>query len=134
MPARRRRLSGSATATLVGLAGFAIGSLATLALDYFVLGVFIPAALLVAVALLAVAGVVATGLRWAPALGAMVAAVLLVGTFQEGVGLQRLLAPENPWLFASTVLMTLSGLVTVTAGLSATYRHVASHHDGERPC
>lgn len=97
------------------------------------LGVFIPAALLVAVTLLAVAGVVATGLRWAPALGATVAAVLLVGTFTEGVGMQRLLAPDNPWLFAATVLMTLGGLVAVTGGLTATYRRVANH-DGKGPC
>lgn len=118
----RRSLSRPATVTLTGLVAFAVGSLSTLVLDYVALGLFVPAALVVAVVLLGAAAAVATGARWAPPVGAAVAAVVLVGTFTFGVGLRRLVAPENIALFASTVLMVVGGAVAVTAGLVAAYR------------
>lgn len=124
--------SRAATVTLVGLLGFAIGSLATLVLDYVLLGVVILPALVVAVVLLGAAGLVANGRRWAPAVGAVVAGALLVGTFTEGVGYQRLTAPENVWLFAPTVLMVLGAVAAVLAGAAASWR-AATDRRAARP-
>lgn len=120
----RRSLSRPATVTVTGLVTFAVGSLSTLVVDYVALGLFVPAALVVGVVLLGAATVVATGARWAPPVGAAVAAVVLVGTFTFGVGLRRLVAPENVALFASTVLMVVGGAIAVTAGLVASYRQL----------
>lgn len=122
--ASRRPLPRPATATLIGLLAVASGSLATLVLDYVVLGLFVPAALVIGVVLLAAAAAVGAGLRWAPTVGAIVAAAVLVGTFAFGVGLRRLVAPENGWLFASTVLMVAGGALATVAGVVATARQL----------
>lgn len=120
----RRSLTRPAIVTFTGLVTFALGSLLTLVLDYLAFGLFVPAALVIGVLLLGAAAVVATGARWAPPVGAAVAAVVLMGTFTFGVGLRRLAAPENVALFASTVLMVGGGAVAVTAGFVASYRQL----------
>lgn len=117
--------------TVIGLAAAGVGSLWTLALDYFVLGVFIPPALVVGLVLLAAAGAVASGVRWIPAVGAIVAAGILFGTFQEGVGLQRLTAPESVGLFLANLLTIAGGVLAVVAGVTATVGQTGARRSPE---
>jgi hypothetical protein len=82
----------------------------------------------IVVALLVVASVlVATGWRWAPALGALLAGGILIGNPFLFFNLSQ---PITSGFFLAALVQTISGLVVVITGIAATVQNYRQPHRG----
>ncbi|MDQ5852634.1 MAG: cupredoxin domain-containing protein [Chloroflexota bacterium] len=75
---------------------------------------------------LAVAGIVATRYRWAPALGALLGGLLLVDGFVI-LG-ERLASPDNAIAYAMVATILATALVALVAGLGATLQNYRARY------
>lgn len=123
----RARLSALARVTigshLVALLGFAF-------IQIVLVRRLEPGLMVFAAVELVAAGVIATGCRWAPALGALVHALLLGAEPQ--VLIHDLSHPENLGLFAVLLAMVIAALAGLAAGVLATFQNYRLPV-GERP-
>ena len=127
----RAPLSGLGKLTLAGLVAMAIGIVWTMWVSgVFTLllnGVFIVPAFVSLALALGLAYLVATGIRWMPAVAAVVAAAMLVGALQGPPVTTRLANPADIWPFAATVVHLLSSALVVVAGVgTAVQRYLSS--------
>jgi hypothetical protein len=106
------------------------------ALAYFLLllaiGTFILPLLIVALALLVVAGIVATGIRWTPLLGAIAGlGTMIGGVFSQQYFVYHLTHPaEGGGPFITALLICMFAVVSICTGISATvqnYNDTARH-------
>ncbi len=122
-PTVRRRAPLSALtkltiAALIGFAAFIVYS------QVFLFGRFDLAQTVFVLVLLAVAGVIALGWRWAPLLGAMLGALIISG--DPALIIHDLTHPEAFHLFVTVLLAVAMALVGIVAGISATVQNYRS--------
>lgn len=120
----RPPLSRLATVTMVSLALMGLAYLTTVVMDYVWYRMWIPSALVVGLVMLGGAALVRTRRRWAPLVGAALAALALFGAFTVGVAREMLTSPANTGFFLVSLLMTVSGVTAVLAGVAATVQGV----------
>jgi plastocyanin len=114
----------------VSAASLAGSAVMLLYLMFGIIGVFIPPIAVFAVLGLIFAGVVMTGLRWAPLLSALFGIVLPVAN-AEGVAFE-LSRPDNPG-FGPTVIILALCAVGVVAGVGSTIQNYRSSSDRRAP-
>lgn len=131
----RARLPGLAKLTMIGLVGTGIGFLGagvdpgpgprTVRGALSVGPLYLPP-LLVGLVALAMAGLVATRLRWMPTVGGVFAAILLIGSATLGAAAvsYRLTHPGAVIGFAEDSLQVLGEAITLGAGIAATVQLV----------
>ncbi len=116
------------TLTLIAFLGYILTYFVAFSVVLFVEGIFFLPMLLFPTFMLLAAGVVATRLRWAPLLGAVVTLITLIFVFSQPEEIYVLAHPAHP-LFNVFVLMAAFGLVVIIAGVGATvgnYRGVSN--------
>jgi hypothetical protein len=112
---------GKLTAAALFGAGLAF---ATLLLTILLAGAFVLPLLIVAVSLLLVAGIIATGLRWAPLLGALLGlGTLIGGVFTQQYFVYHLTHPAEVGPFLLSLLICAFAVVAVGAGIGATVQN-----------
>ena len=113
--------------TAGSLVGIGIG----FCLLMLMIGVTVMAIAIIAVASLVMAGLVVTGVRWTPALGAVFGAgVWIGGLSSQQYSLYHLTHPQEGGPFIVSVLIYVLGIVAIVAGIVATiqnYRGEARH-------
>ncbi len=88
------------------------------------IGTFILPLLIVGLALLVVAGMVATGIRWAPGFGALAGlGTLIGGIFSQGYFVYHLTHPAEGSPFIVSLLICLFAIVSICTGVSATIQN-----------
>src|SRR5919108_2889610 len=128
-------LSGHAKLTMVGLIGTGIGFLGAgvdpgpgprVVKGSLTVGHLYLPPLLVGLVTLAIAGLVATRIRWMPAVGAAFAAILLIGdaTFGSASVSFRLTHPGLVIGFTEDSLQLIGEVIAVVAGIAATVQLV----------
>lgn len=120
----RQPLATLGIITVLGLTGCALSSVFLL----LQIGQVIVPIVIVDVFLLVIAGLVATGIRWLPLLGAMDA----LGTMIGGLVTQQyfsyhLTHPSQVGFFAAALLVYAFGVVSLLGGVSATVQNYRSH-------
>jgi hypothetical protein len=116
-----RRLSALTKVTLVALV---INTLA-FASEFFLIGHLDREVSIVVGILLVVSGLVATGWRWTPALGALVAGGILIG---NPFLVYNLSQPISNGFFLAALVEAISGIVIVVAGIGATAQNYWKHN------
>ncbi len=111
-----RTLSRLAQVTLVALV---INTLAYAA-EFPLLGQLDREVSIVVALLAVVSGLVATGWRWTPALGALLAGGILMG---NPFLAHNLSLPVTSGFFLAAAVQTISGVVSVVAGIAATVQN-----------
>ncbi|MGH8905494.1 MAG: hypothetical protein ACRD0K_03020 [Egibacteraceae bacterium] len=106
--------------TLASLTAMGASSLWIALLDYARYDFVVPEALIIAGVVLALAGLVATRLRWAPALAGTIAGLITASLLTVPFVVMRLTDPETVWFFLANTLLLASGLVATVAGITAT--------------
>ncbi len=123
----RRSLASLGTLTIIGLLGCALASVLLL----LQIGQLILPILIVDIVLVVVAGLVATGIRWMPLLGAIDALGTMIGALvSQQYFSYHLTHPAQVGFFAAALLVYAFGIVTVGAGIAATvqnYRNRGRH-------
>ncbi len=85
------------------------------------IGTFILPLLIVALALLVVAGIIVTGIRWTPLLGALAGSGTMIGgVFSQQYFLYHLTHPAEGWPFLYSILICVCALLAICTGVSAT--------------
>jgi plastocyanin len=107
------------------------GSLVGIGIGFWLLmlmiGVTVAAIAIIAVASVVMAGLVVTGVRWTPALGAMFGAgVWIGGLSSQQYSLYHLTHPQEGGPFIVSVLIYVLGLVAIVAGIVATMQNYSS--------
>jgi hypothetical protein len=105
------------------------------ALAYFLLllaiGTFVLPLLIVGLALLIVAGIVVTGIRWTPLLGAMTGlGTMIGGVFSQQYFVYNLTHPAEGGPFITALLICVFAIISICTGISATvqnYNNTARH-------
>jgi plastocyanin len=125
--ARPGRLSSTTrgplgTLTLIAFLGYVLMYFVGFFIVLFVEGIFFLPMLIFAIFTLLVAGIVATGFRWAPLLGAGVSLATAAFVFLQPEEIYVLTHPAHP-LFNVFVPMAAFGLVTLVAGVGATVQN-----------
>jgi plastocyanin len=91
------------------------------------IGVFILPLLIVALALLVVAGIVATGIRWTPLLGATAGlGTMIGGIFSQQYFVYHLTHPTEGMSFLAALLICVFALSSIYTGISATVQNYNS--------
>jgi plastocyanin len=112
---------GKLTAAALFGAGLAF---ALLLLTILLAGAFVLPLLIVAVSLLLVAGIIATGLRWAPLLGALLGlGTLIGGVFTQQYFVYHLTHPGEVGPFLLSLLICVFAVVAICAGVGATVQN-----------
>ncbi len=116
---------------LAVLGKITIASLLGEALAYFLLllaiGIFVLPLFIVTLALLAVTGVIATGLRWTPLLGAMAGlGTMIGGIFSQQYFVYHLTHPAEGEPFILAFLICVFAIVSICTGISATVQNYDS--------
>lgn len=106
--------------TLASLAVMGASSLWIALLDYLRYDFVVPEALIIAGVVLALAGLVATRLRWAPALAGTVAGLITASLLTVPFVVMRLTDPETAWFFLANALLLASGVLATFTGIAAT--------------
>lgn len=123
----RQPLAALGKLTAVSLLGEALAYLLLL----LAIGTFILPLLIVALALLVVAGIVATGIRWTPLFGATAGlGTLLGGIFSQQYFGYHLTHPAEGVSFLAALLICVCAIVSICTGVSATvqnYKNTARH-------
>ncbi len=122
-PTVRRRAPLSALTKLTIAALLGLASVAVYAKTMVVGPMDLSTAILTAVLLL-VAGVIATGRRWAPLLGVLMSSLPIVGSLN--LIIHDLTHPEAFSLFVIVLLVVATTLVGIVAGVSATVQNYRS--------
>ena len=136
-------LSGLARLTIVGLVAPGIGFLGAgvnpgpgprAVQGALTVGPLYLPPLLVGLVTLAIAGLVATRIRWMPALGAAFAAILLIGaaTFGSASVSFRLTHPGLVIGFTEDSLQLIGEVIAIVAGIAATVQFVRNKAVGHR--
>jgi hypothetical protein len=118
----RNRRGPLGTLTLVAFLGYVLMHFVAFFRALLVDGDFVPPILIFAVFLLLVAGVVATGWRWAPLLGAFVSLVTATLVLPDPHNTYVLTHPAHPE-FIVLVLLSAFALVALVAGIGATVQN-----------
>src|SRR5215467_7110532 len=108
-----------------------VGSLLGIGIGFWLLmlmiGVTVMAIAIIAVAAVVMAGLVVTGVRWTPALGALFGAgVWIGGLSSQQYSLYHLTHPQEGGPFIVSVLIYVLGLVAIVAGIVATMQNYRS--------
>ncbi len=116
----RQSLAALGTLTVLALIGQALAFVSLM----LIAGLIIPPLLILAVITLVIAGLVATGLRWAPLLGAL----YCIGTMIAGLVSQQYLPyhlthPAEVGFFIAALLIYVFSVVAVCAGIAATVQN-----------
>lgn len=113
---RRQRISALGLVTFLGLLGFALGFIGLMALQQLLI---LPL-LILTIITLAVAGLVATGIRWTPALGALYCVGTMISGFLTNQYLPyHLTHPSEGGVFIAALFSYVCGLVVICAGIGA---------------
>jgi hypothetical protein len=107
----------------------AVASFVTVVLDYILIDVWIPDAILLGVVLLALAAWTATRSIWAPAILGGVAALLTIGNLMSPFVNYRLFAPSEVAFFVTTWTGAVAGMLAAPVGVAETLRR----RRGRRP-
>jgi plastocyanin len=119
----RQPLAALGKLTAAALFGSAL-AFALLLLTILLAGAFVLPLLIVAVVLLVVAGIIATGLRWAPLLGALVGlGTLIGGVFTQQYFVYHLTHPAEVGPFLMSLLICAFAVVAICAGVGATVQN-----------
>jgi hypothetical protein len=119
----RQPLATLGKLTAAALIGSAL-AYATLLLTILLSGAFVLPLLIVAVVLLFVAGIIATGLRWAPLLGALVGlGTMIGGVFTQQYFVYHLTHPAEVGPFLISLLICVFAVVAICAGVGATVQN-----------
>ena len=108
--------------TLIAFLGYILTYFVAFSVVLFVEGIFFLPMLLFPAFMLLAAGVVATRIRWAPLLGAVVTLITLIFVFSQPEEIYVLQHPAHP-LFNVFVFMIAFGLVVIVAGVGATVQN-----------
>lgn len=116
---------------LATLGKLTVAALLGEALTYFLLllaiGTFILPLLIVALALLVVAGIVVTGIRWTPLFGALAGlGTMIGGIFSQQYFVYHLTHPAEGGPFIVCLLICVFALVAICTGISATVQNYNS--------
>lgn len=124
----RQHLAPLSVLTIIGMVGCALSALSLLLL----IGELILPILIVALIMLAIAGLVATGIRWLPLLGALDALGTMIGGLVSNPYLPyHLTHPDQLGFFLAALLMYAFGFIAVGAGVGATIQNYRNN-SGER--
>lgn len=116
----RRPLAVLDKLTIAALLGEALAYLLLL----LTIGTFVLPLLIVALALLVVAGVVATGFRWAPLVGALSGlGTLIGGIFSQQYFVYHLVHPTEGGSFLASLLICVCAIIAICTGISATVQN-----------
>ncbi len=119
----RQPLAALGKLTAAALFGSAL-AFALLLLTILLAGAFVLPLLIVAVSLLLVAGIIATGLRWAPLLGALAGlGTLIGGVFTQQYFVYHLTHPAEVGPFLVSMLICAFAVVAICAGVGATVQN-----------
>ncbi len=117
---RRRRISTLTLVTILGLLGFALGFIALMVLPQLLI---LPLLILTIITLV-VAGLVATGVRWMPALGALYCVGTMISGFLTNPYLPyHLTHPSEGGAFIAALFSYVCGLIVICAGIGATMQN-----------
>ena len=94
------------------------------------LGLFDPEVSIIVACLLVAGALVATGWRWTPALGGLLAGAILLG---NPFLLTNLSDPGAVLFFAATVVEVMSGLTAILAGIAATAQNYRARRTTKSP-
>ena len=117
---RRQSLATLGKLTAAALLGAALAFAILLLTIYLATGSIVLPLLIVAGALLVVAGIVATGVRWTPLLGALVGlGTMIGGVFTQQYFVYHLTHPAQVGPFLLSLLICVFALIAVCAGIGA---------------
>jgi plastocyanin len=123
----RRPLAALGKLTVVALIGSALGFATLLLTILLATGAFIMPLFIVAVALFIVAGIVATGVRWTPLLGAIMGlGTLIGGVFTQQYFVYHLTHPAEGGPFIVSLLICVFAVIAICAGIGATVQNYRS--------
>ena len=127
----RRPLATLGKLTVAALIGSALAFVMLLLTIFLATGTIILPLLIVAVALLIVAGIVASGVRWMPLLGALIGlGTMIGGVFTQQYFVYHLTHPAEVEPFLFSLLICTFALIAVCTGIGATlqnYRDTVRH-------
>ncbi|HEY6406102.1 MAG TPA: hypothetical protein VIY29_01415 [Ktedonobacteraceae bacterium] len=127
----RQPLATLGKLTVAALIGDALAFAILLLTILLATGAIILPLLIVAVVLLVVAGIVATGIRWTPLLGALMGlGTIIGGVFTQQYFVYHLTHPAEVWPFLLSLLICVFSIVAICTGIGATvqnYRDTARH-------
>jgi plastocyanin len=119
----RQKLSALGKLTTAALLGEALAYLLLLV----AIGTFILPLLIVALALLVVAAIVATGIRWTPLFGTLAAlGTMIGGIFSQQYFPYHLTHPAEGVSFLAALLICVCAIVSICTGISATVQNYKS--------
>lgn len=128
---RRQPLATLGKLTAVALLGAALAFAILLLTILLATGTIVLPLLIVAVVLLIIAGIVATGVRWTPLLGALVGlGTMIGGVFTQQYFVYHLTHPAEVGPFLLSLLICAFAIVAVCTGIGAAvqnYRDTARH-------
>jgi hypothetical protein len=123
----RRPLAALGKLTVAALIGSALGYITLLLTILVATGAFIMPLFIVAVALLIVAGIIATGIRWTPMLGALMGlGTLIGGVFTQQYFVYHLTHPAEGGPFIVSLLICVFAVIAICAGTGATVQNYRS--------
>jgi len=119
----RQKLSALGKLTTAALLGEAL----TYFLLLLAIGTFILPLLIVALALLVVASIVATGIRWTPLFGALAGlGTMIGGVFSQQYFVYHLTHPAEGVSFIAALLICVCAIISICIGFSATVQNYKS--------
>jgi plastocyanin len=123
----RRPLAALGKLTIAALIGSALGFSTLFLTILLATGAFIMPLFIVAVTLFIVAGIVATGIRWTPLLGALLGlGTLIGGVFTQQYFIYHLTHPAEGGPFIVSLLICVFALIAIFAGTGATVQNYRS--------
>lgn len=123
----RRPLATLGKLTVAAIIGDALGFATLLLTIYLGTGAFILPLFIVGVVLFVVAGIVATGVRWTPLIGALMGlGTLIGGVFTQQYFVYHLTHPAEGGPFIVSLLICLFAFVAIFAGIGATVQNYRS--------
>lgn len=129
----RQLLAPLGKLTVAALLGAAL-AFATLLLTILVAGSFVMPLLIVAIVLLVVAGIVATGYRWTPLLGALMGlGTIIGGVFTQQYFVYHLTHPAEVVPFLLSLLICVFAVVAICTGIGATVQNYSGVSTRQAP-
>jgi hypothetical protein len=123
----RQPLAALGKLTTAALIGCALGYVTLLLTILLATGAFIMPLFIVAVALFIIAGIVATGVRWTPLLGALIGlGTLIGGVFTQQYFVYHLTHPAEGGAFIMSLLICVFAVITICAGTGAAVQNYLS--------
>jgi len=121
----RRSLSVLARVTifslLIGALAYAVNTF-----QVYLAGSLVVPLIIITLVMFVAAGVSAFGLKWTPAVGALLALAILIGSYTQPYFTGHLAHPGDVGSFIPSVVITAAALVAIVAGVAATIQNYRS--------